>query len=148
MEAAFAAGKKVFAPRIEFQDKKGGPARGDLAFHRIFPPGTDGAAWREGPFGIREPLPRPETRLKEGDFPALILAPGLAFDPRGGRLGRGGGCYDRFFAALDRGKISARPEGSAAALPYSALGFCVDFQLVPRVPMEAWDKRMDAVFGG
>jgi 5-formyltetrahydrofolate cyclo-ligase len=149
LEAAFAAGKKVFAPRIEFQDKEG-PARprGDLVFYRIFPSGTNGAAWREGPFGIREPLPAPETRLRSGDFPALILAPGLAFDPQGRRLGRGGGCYDRFFAALDRGKTSAFPEGSAAALPYTALGLCMDFQLVPLVPAEPWDKQMDAVFSG
>jgi 5-formyltetrahydrofolate cyclo-ligase len=140
LEASFAGGKKVFAPRT-------GQFPGDLVFHRIFPPGTKGgAALREGPFGIREPFPAPETRLRRGDFPALILAPGLAFDPQGGRLGRGGGYYDRFFAALDAGKTAASPEGSGTALPYTSFGLCMECQLVPQVPAEPWDKRMDAVY--
>jgi 5-formyltetrahydrofolate cyclo-ligase len=153
LEAAFTAGKKVFVPRIDrFRGaERDTPARpgGDLVFHRIFPSGTDGAAWREGPFGIREPFPRPETRLKNGDFPALILAPGLAFDPPGRRLGRGGGYYDRFFAALDGGKTSASfPEEPAGPLPYTVSGLCMDCQLVPLVPADPWDKQMDAVFSG
>lgn len=61
--------------------------------------------------------------------PAAILLPGLAFDRAGGRLGYGGGFYDRFL--------------SGRGVPLYALAY--DFQLVDAVPMEPHDVRLHGV---
>jgi 5-formyltetrahydrofolate cyclo-ligase len=118
LAAALEAGKKVFAPRIE------GEA---LAFYRIF---SAAGPWAKGPLGVREPAS--PARLSPGDFPALIVVPGLGFDRRGNRLGRGKGYYDRFLAALDR-------EGH----PAKTLGLCLAAQVLPEIPMESRDRQMD-----
>lgn len=62
--------------------------------------------------------------------PDLILTPLLAFDACGGRLGQGGGYYDRTFAALP----GARRIGVAYAR-----------QAVERVPMEPHDNPLHGV---
>ena len=136
LEAAFRDNRAVFAPKITGQD---------IVFYRLVPedtsagedsrfPGVKGP-WSAGSFGIREPaVGKP---LEAEDFPALILTPGLAFDRGGRRLGRGKGYYDRFFAELDRKR-----------LPYFTIGLCLEAQLLPLVPVESWDKGMDAVIAG
>jgi 5-formyltetrahydrofolate cyclo-ligase len=60
----------------------------------------------------------------------VFLVPGVAFDASGARLGRGGGWYDR---------LLARFEGAGR------IGLAFDAQVVPRVPVDRWDARMDAV---
>ena len=128
LEAAFAAGKVPFAPRTE----------GDrLRFHRVPSPW---GPWERGPFGIREPAALPGTALGAADFPVLVVTPGLGFDRRGGRLGKGGGFYDRFFAEL-----SAPTAGPRS---FFALGFCAAAQVIPEIPSEAHDKRMNALCTG
>ncbi len=61
----------------------------------------------------------------------LLITPGVAFDIKGNRLGYGGGYYDRFFSLL-RVKV-----------PLVALVF--DLQIVPEVPVDEWDRRVDVV---
>ncbi|CAM5548098.1 5-formyltetrahydrofolate cyclo-ligase [Streptomyces fumanus] len=63
-----------------------------------------------------------------------VLLPGLAVDPRGMRLGRGGGSYDRVLARLDR--AGARP---------ALLVLLYDWEVVARVPAERHDRPVDAV---
>ena len=65
-------------------------------------------------------------------WPDLLLVPGLAFTAAGGRLGRGGGHYDR---------LLARP-GRAG---YRALGVGFAFQLLPGLPREDHDADLDGV---
>jgi 5-formyltetrahydrofolate cyclo-ligase len=61
----------------------------------------------------------------------LVVVPGLGFDEAGGRLGRGGGFYDRFLA---------RP-----GLKAWKVGVGLDEQVVGPVPRDAWDVGLDAL---
>lgn len=67
--------------------------------------------------------------------PDLVLVPLLAFDAHGGRLGYGGGYYDRTLARL-------RSDGNATVL---ACGIAFAGQEVAQVPCEPYDMRLDAV---
>lgn len=96
------------------------PRRGQpLIFHR----------WRSGGRLIPE---RFGTLRPEADpvVPDLLLVPLLAFDRAGWRLGYGGGFYDRTLAGLP----GRRTIGCAYAV-----------QQIEAVPVEAHDRRLDAV---
>ena len=81
----------------------------------------------KGYAGIPEPIADgPEA----ADPHALVLMPGLAFDPAGHRIGYGGGFYDKFLAR--------EPEHPTVAL-------CYDFQVLPRLETEAFDIPVDLV---
>jgi 5-formyltetrahydrofolate cyclo-ligase len=75
--------------------------------------------------GVPAPFP-----LAEVVDPDLILAPLLAFDAGGGRLGQGGGYYDRTFAA--------RPDAARVGLAYAG-------QEVADLPIEPHDIRLHGV---
>ena len=66
--------------------------------------------------------------------PGLVVVPLLAFDRFGGRLGQGGGYYDRTLGAL-----------RASGPPVMALGLAYAGQEVDRVPLGAHDARLDGV---
>ena len=135
LESALKEGKKVFVPKVSFVPKGGQ----GLVFYNVT--SADGP-WEKGAFGIREPsrpgAGRPAAAAVSStmleDFPALIVVPGLAFDKNGNRLGKGGGYYDRYF-----GKLKA--EGRQ----FTALGLCMDFQVVKEIPVGEKDKRMEWV---
>lgn len=82
-------------------------------------------AFAVGDFNILEPQNEPYT----GGFD-LIVVPGVAFDRKGNRLGRGRGYYDRFLCQH---------------LDVKRIGICFDFQLVDEVPAEPFDILMDEV---
>ncbi|MGM1019374.1 MAG: 5-formyltetrahydrofolate cyclo-ligase [Bacillota bacterium] len=69
-----------------------------------------------------------------------VVVPGLAFDRRGGRIGYGGGYYDRFTAQVEAEK---RNNGCAGPLYVSLL---LPGQLLKQVPMEPGDLRVDVLF--
>ncbi|HEY3947548.1 5-formyltetrahydrofolate cyclo-ligase [Phenylobacterium sp.] len=79
-------------------------------------------------YGIPSPAPAaPEVA------PNLLLTPLLAFDRKGGRLGQGGGHYDRTLAVLRRQR------------PVYVLGLAFAGQEVDAVPMGPHDQRVDAI---
>ncbi|MBI4394598.1 MAG: 5-formyltetrahydrofolate cyclo-ligase [Candidatus Omnitrophica bacterium] len=85
---------------------------------------------RPGTYGILEPrhdLVRPFD-LNRLD---LVLVPGIAFDRRGHRLGRGKGYYDRFLKMLPS--------------HVKCFGLAFDFQVFKSVPTEDWDISVDRV---
>ena len=76
-------------------------------------------------------IPEPIANGPAADDPhALVLMPGLAFDPQGHRIGYGGGFYDRFLAS--------EPE-------HPTLALCYDFQMLPHVETEEFDIPVDCV---
>ncbi len=97
-----------------------------LAFHAVKNPASELVA---GAFGILEP----RHALPEIDFVHIdaFLCPGLAFDARGGRLGRGRGFYDRMLAM-------ARPDALK-------IGVCFPWQIVDDTFPENHDIPMDEV---
>lgn len=65
--------------------------------------------------------------------PEVLIVPLVAFDRRGGRLGYGGGFYDRTLAGL-------RARG-----PVLAVGFAFAAQEAEALPLEATDQPLDMV---
>lgn len=81
--------------------------------------------------GILGTLPgRGDDVLTRNDPRVVFLVPGVGFDEAGGRLGRGGGWYDRALARFDRA---------------TRWGLGFDLQLVRRLPVDPWGISMDAV---
>lgn len=79
-------------------------------------------------FGLMEPGLGAAV-LDDGKL-ELIVVPGVAFDEKGNRLGHGAGYYDRF--------LSKTPNAFRLGLAY-------DFQLVPEVPAESHDQKMNGL---
>ena len=76
-------------------------------------------------------IPEPIADEPVADDPtALVLMPGLAFDPDGHRIGYGGGFYDKFLAAEPG---------------HPTLALCYDFQMLPHLETEAHDLPVDVV---
>ena len=84
-----------------------------------------------GTWGIREPKPH-RCAPVGSDVIDFVLVPGVAFDVRGGRLGYGGGFYDKLLA----GTWSTRPWLVAGAF---------EAQIVEEIPLDTHDVVMDVL---
>ncbi|MBQ8547618.1 MAG: 5-formyltetrahydrofolate cyclo-ligase [Lachnospiraceae bacterium] len=136
LKEALEAGRDVAVPKV---------VGTEMVFYRI----TEFSQLIEGYKGILEPdTERCEAvtemnsaddgRMQSVTKPALpehtiLFVPGCAFDKLGGRMGYGGGFYDRF--------MEKYPDVLRVALAYEE-------QLVEEVPQEAHDKTVDVITTG
>jgi len=82
--------------------------------------------WQNNQFNIAEPLDQTPLSGQEMD---LVFMPLVGFDLAGGRLGMGGGFYDKTFATRSSFLI----------------GLAHDCQQVEQLPIESWDVPLDAI---
>lgn len=111
---AIADGKRVAVPKVYGEEMK---------FIYL----EDMTQVSKGYAGIPEPVA--DEPVAE-DETALVLMPGLVFDPQGHRIGYGGGFYDKF--------LCAQPNHPTVAL-------CYDFQMVDQLETEEFDIPVDLV---
>ena len=111
---ALADGKRVAVPKVYGEEMK---------FLYL----DDLTKVEKGYAGIPEPIA--DGPVADDDT-ALVLMPGLAFDPAGHRIGYGGGFYDKFLAAEPN---------------HPTLALCYEFQMLPELHTQEHDIPVDTV---
>ena len=110
-------GHKVALPRLLAED-------GAMRFAEHTDP-LGGGDLESGPHGLMQP-----GKDAADLVPDVIVLPLVAFDEDGGRLGQGGGYYDRWCAA--------HPDALR-------IGLAWDVQKIDHIPMEAHDMRLHMI---
>lgn len=85
---------------------------------------------KKGMYGILEPVSFKFS--VDEQVMDLVVVPGIAFDISGGRVGYGGGFYDRFLKKLNSNAVK--------------LALAYDFQVMDKVPTEIHDVFVDRIF--
>ena len=114
LEQAQRDGKRVAVPKV-FGD--------EMKFLWL----DDLTAIAPGAYNIPEPI---ADEPAADDETALVLMPGIAFDPGGHRCGYGGGFYDKYLAAHDQ---------------HPTLALCYGFQMFEHLDTDAHDIPVDFV---
>ena len=114
LEQAQKDGKRIAVPKI-------------LGDTMIFVWLDDLTAVEKGYSNIPEPI---DLTPVADDPTALVLMPGMAFDPQGHRCGYGGGFYDKFLASEPN---------------HPTLALCYDFQVLPHLETDDYDIPVDCV---
>lgn len=124
LRAAQKMGKAAYLPVLDAWP------RTRMVFQRIMP----GEILKPNRFRIHEPH---FSRARQRPIWALdlVLMPLVGFDEYGGRLGMGGGFYDRSLAYRARRKKSHKP---------TLLGLAHECQKVDRLPLASWDVTLHA----
>ncbi len=122
LRATLTAGKRLVLPRVNRR-------RHALDLYLVTDPAQQLAP---GVWGIPEPDPAlcPPVALEEIE---CVIAPGVAFDPWGGRTGYGGGFYDRLLNSLSPAQARV------------CLGLAYEAQIVYEVPRGLFDAHVGAV---
>jgi len=81
-------------------------------------------------FGIREPSGTCVHIVSPNKID-VVVAPGLAFDCSGGRIGSGGGYFDKLFEDLPDNSLS--------------IGIAYSFQILDSLYQDSWDKKVQKV---
>lgn len=123
IEWGWKTGAEVIVPKCD-------PANRSMTLHKL----DSWSSLKAGAYGILEPDPDRCPALPDSYVPGLVAAPGIAFDRKGGRLGYGGGYYDRYAERLGRDRADV-----------AWLGIAFEDQLVDDIPMQAHDRRMDGI---
>ena len=108
--------RKLILPRVDIQEKT-------MRLYHVKNPDTE---LIPGVWDIPQPDPT-QCELCSADEIDCIILPGVAYDKSGGRMGYGGGFYDRLLASLTPEQFSC------------AIGICFEVQLVKQVPRDAHD---------
>lgn len=87
-------------------------------------------SWEAGYAGIEEPVPEKSEFIAPEEI-ELVLCPCTVFDEGCNRMGFGAGFYDRFLERCPNAHIMAA---------------AFEVQKTDMVPVEVWDKPMNAVF--
>lgn len=111
-------GKKIFVPRIDI-GKKVMDAVSINSLQEL----------KANKFGILEP--DKDNEVIDKNELDLIIVPGVAFDCNGGRVGYGGGYYDKYMKDID-GDICR-------------VAICYNFQLLEYLPIEDHDIKVHKI---
>lgn len=117
IKEALNLGKKVAVPVVAKNCRMMQPCLLDHRGHLV-----------RGPYGVWEPAIKRAVKLKELD---LVIVPGVAFNRKGKRLGRGKGCYDYFVNRLPK--------------KTSSVGLAFNFQILPDLPATSNDVSVNRV---
>ena len=121
---ALRRGKQVYLPVL-----KAWP-RTQMSLQRLLP----GERLQRNRFGIAEPRANPKRQIPVWSLD-LMLLPLVGFDEHGGRLGMGGGFYDRSLAYLKRRTYWRQPR---------LIGLAHECQKVDRLALASWDVPLAA----
>lgn len=124
LHAAQRRGKRTYLPVLNAWPQT------RMAFQRLMP----NEALKPNRFGIFEPSFKRARQRKVWTLD-LVLMPLVGFDEQGGRLGMGGGFYDRSLAYRKRRKKGHKP---------TLLGLAHECQKVDKLPLERWDVSLAA----
>ena len=113
IEEAWKAGKEVAVPKVVGKD---------MVFYRL----TDFSQLEPGYFGIPEPVRGEIVKWED----ALMVMPGVAFDPENNRVGYGGGFYDKY--------LEKHPNLHAIAIAF-------ELQMYRELPFEEHDIKPEKV---